>query len=163
MTDERRELFEKNKSRLTLSVGNKVRLQKAKEGVLEKGYKQQYTQRIYTVEKIIHPKDGVPMYRLSGRGKTNFSADRLMKVDEDKLIEIPEEEEAPRQRAPPRAAAVLNQRPLSQRQRRPPEALADFVLQEAPRQRAPPRADAVQNQRPQRQRRPPGAMAEFVL
>ena len=115
------------------------------------------------MEKIIHPKDGVPMYRLSGRGETNFSGDRLMKLDEDKLIEIPEEEEAPRQRAPPRAAAVLNQRPLSQIQRLPPEALADFVLQEAPRQRAPPRAAAVLNQRPQRQRRPPGALAEFVL
>ena len=34
LTDERRELFEKNKSRLTFSVGDKVRLQKAKEGVL---------------------------------------------------------------------------------------------------------------------------------
>ena len=103
-------------------------MQKAKEGVLEKGYKQQYTQRIYTVEKIIYPKDGVPMYRLSGRGETNFSGDRLMKLDEDKLIEIPEEEEAPRQRAPPRQPvdAVPKQRP--QRQRRPPAALADFVL-----------------------------------
>lgn len=128
LTRERKELYEKNKGRLTFAVGDKVRLQKAKKSFLQKGYAQQYTKKIYEVEEIIYPKDGVPIYRLSGR-KTNFSGDRLMKVDEEKLIAIPEQ--APRQRAPaaPRAVAqAVAQRQRPARQKQVPAALADYVL-----------------------------------
>lgn len=127
LREERMEVFETNKKSLTFNVGDKVRLRRAKRGVLEKGYLPQYTEKIYTIVKIIDTADDVQMYRLSERGATNFSPDKLLKVDEDKLIKIPEP--APRQGQPARAPGErppARQRP--ERERRLPGRLADFAL-----------------------------------
>ena len=134
MVEERKELYKKNKTSWTFAVGDKVRLRLAKTSVLEKGSKQKYTNKIYTIEDVFHPKDGVPVYRLEERLNETFSPDRLMKVREDRLIAIPEpgrrraaqsQEEEPVQAIQPQVAPQAARR--SGRQRRPPRALDAYV------------------------------------